>query len=46
MGAGHTHVEELEESEDTGPAAQPSETPLIPKAYPGMTSLQCRNNKH
>ncbi|XP_062192640.1 uncharacterized protein LOC133896136 [Phragmites australis] len=52
MGAGHAHVDELEKSEgETGPAALPSETsimpPLFPEADPGKTfSLQRHKNKH
>jgi hypothetical protein len=49
-GAGHPHIEEMDESEETDPAALPSETsdmsPLIPEADHEKTfSLQRRRNK-
>jgi hypothetical protein len=49
-GAGHPHIEKMDESEETNPAALPSETsdmpPLIPEADHEKTfSLQRRGNK-
>ncbi|TVU42902.1 hypothetical protein EJB05_09326, partial [Eragrostis curvula] len=50
-GAGHPHLQELDESEEKGPAVLPSEAsgmpPLIPEAEHEKTfSLQSRRNKH